>query len=105
MPKLTSIYTRIEPNIKEKAEEVFKTLGIPMSSAISLFLRQVVLQKGIPFSIKLPENYPLDFQKLSKSEFDIEILSEFDDLNNKNVISSKKFVKICKGCMKKNDEI
>lgn len=41
--------------IKEQAEQVLDQLGIPMSDAVSMFLRQVVLQRGIPFEIKLPE--------------------------------------------------
>ena len=53
MARTTSVYTRVEPEIKEQADKIFATLGIPMTSAINLFLRQVVLQKGIPFEVKI----------------------------------------------------
>ena len=54
MPRTSNIYAQIEPELKEQAEAVLEQLGIPMSNAIGLFLRQVVLQRGIPFDIKLP---------------------------------------------------
>ena len=38
----------IDPELKNQAESVLGQLGIPMSNAIGLFLRQVVLQQGIP---------------------------------------------------------
>lgn len=43
----------MEPEIKEQAEQVLEKLGIPMSNAVGMFLRQVVLQQGIPFEMKL----------------------------------------------------
>lgn len=43
----------MEQEIKEQAEQVLKKLGIPMSNAVGMFLRRVVLQQGIPFEMKL----------------------------------------------------
>lgn len=54
MSKTSSVFARVEPDIKEQAEQVLNELGIPMSNAIGLFLKQVVLQRGIPFEMKLP---------------------------------------------------
>ena len=51
MARTSNIYVRVEPEIKEQAENVLEQLGIPMSNAISVFLRQIVLQKGIPFEM------------------------------------------------------
>jgi len=48
------IHIRIESSVKEKAEEIFGQLGINMSYAVSLFLNQVILKNGFPFSIELP---------------------------------------------------
>ena len=39
-------------------KQILDCLGIPMSNAVSMFLRQVVLQKGIPFDVKLPADDP-----------------------------------------------
>lgn len=46
---------RVEPEVKEQAEQVLDRLGIPMSNAVGMFLRQIVLQRGLPFEVKLPQ--------------------------------------------------
>ncbi len=51
MSKTTSIYARVEPEIKEQAEIVLNKLGIPMSNVINIFLRQIILQNGLPFEV------------------------------------------------------
>lgn len=40
---------RIDSNVKTEANELFKKLGIDMSSAVNIFLRQCVLHGGLPF--------------------------------------------------------
>jgi len=77
MARTTSIYTRVEPEIKEQAEQILSTLGIPVTSAINLFLRQVVMQKGIPFDVKIPP-HPLDMSRMTKEELDTEIQKGWD---------------------------
>ena len=47
--KSSNLYVRIEPEVKEKAESILATLGISVSSAINMFYKQIILQKGIPF--------------------------------------------------------
>lgn len=50
----TTIQVRLDKRTKSQAQKVFNMLNISMSEAIKLFLRQVALQKGIPFEIKIP---------------------------------------------------
>ena len=88
MPRTSSIYARIEPELKEQAEAVLGQLGIPMSNAIALFLRQVVLQRGIPFDMKLPHNKPLALGLLSEDEFNAEIEKGFADYTSGRVVSA-----------------
>jgi DNA-damage-inducible protein J len=73
MSKTTSIFARVEPEIKEQAEMVLNKLGIPMSNAINIFLRQVVLQNGLPFEVKITHNRPLAIGDLTPEEFNNEI--------------------------------
>ena len=80
MPKSSSIYTRVEPELKEQVEAVLSKLGIPMANAINLFLHQVVLHEGIPFEVKLPQKKLLDFSMLSQAQFDVEIEKGIADL-------------------------
>jgi len=54
MSKTAVITARIEPELKESAEQVFTQLGLTTSQAITLFLRQVELQQGLPFTLKVP---------------------------------------------------
>jgi addiction module RelB/DinJ family antitoxin len=88
MAKSSSIYTRVEPEIKEKAEQVLRTLGIPMANAVNLFLHQIVLQKGIPFEVKIPEEIPFDMSALSQKEIDKEIQKGLDDIEADRMISA-----------------
>ena len=81
MSRTSSVFVHVEPEIKEQAEVVLKKLGIPMSNAVGMFLRQIILQQGIPFDVKLPGTTPLSYQSLSQEQFDAEIekgLSDFD---------------------------
>lgn len=53
MAKTATITARIDPNLKEHAESVFKELGLTTSQAIALFYKQVELQQGLPFEVRL----------------------------------------------------
>ena len=89
MPKSSSVFTRIEPELKEQAEQILSQLGIPMANAINLYLRQIALHNGIPFAVKLPQNKLLEFSTLSPEQTDAELQKGFDDLNAGKVVSSK----------------
>lgn len=45
---------RIEENVKKQATELFNQLGLDMSSAVNMFLRQAIMRGGLPFSVELP---------------------------------------------------
>jgi len=89
MARTSNIYARIEPELKEQAESVLDQLGIPMSNAIGLFLRQVVLQRGIPFDMKLPQNRPLSIGGLTDEQFNAEIEKGLADLTAGKVVSAE----------------
>ncbi len=78
MPKSAVIQARIDPSVKTKAQKILSKLNISMSEAISLFLTQVSLNKGIPFEIKIPNKLTRD--TLLKSERGEE-LHEVSDTN------------------------
>ena len=48
----TNVY--LDANIKKKAQEILNQYGIGLSDAFNIFLSQVVMEKGIPFRIKIP---------------------------------------------------
>ena len=76
MARSAYVVARVEPELKDQAESVLDQLGIPMSNAVGMFLRQIVLQKGIPFEMKLPRTAPLTYGSLTKEQFDKEIEKE-----------------------------
>ena len=47
-------------------------LGIPASNAITMFYKQIILQRGLPFEVKLPE-HPLDVSRLTDAQLDAEL--------------------------------
>jgi DNA-damage-inducible protein J len=50
----TKIQARIDVKSKEQAQKILDVLGLTMSEAISLYFRQIVLRRGIPFEIEIP---------------------------------------------------
>ena len=54
MGKTATIQTRVDPTVKQNAQIILKKLNISMSEAISMYLSQITLHKGIPFEIKIP---------------------------------------------------
>jgi DNA-damage-inducible protein J len=89
MSKTSSVCTRVEPELKEQAEKVLSQLGIPMANAIDLYLHQIVLHKGIPFDVKLPQSKLPDYSTLSQTQFDIEIGKGFASMEIGKVSPSK----------------
>lgn len=49
----TNLNVRVDENLKKNAEELLNELGMNMSTAINVFLRQLVRVHGIPFEIKV----------------------------------------------------
>ena len=89
MAKTSNVFARVEPELKEQAENILNQLGIPMSNAVSMFLTQVVIQRGIPFEIKLPTKKPLALGDLSKEQLDAEITKGIADIDNGRVYSAE----------------
>lgn len=89
MSKTSSVFARVEPDIKEQAEQVLNELGIPMSNAIGLFLKQVVLQRGIPFEIKLPAKKPTALGAFSDDQLNEELNRGIADFENGNYTTSE----------------
>ena len=55
MSKTSSIHVRVEPKVKEEVEKILKSLGMTSAEAINIYLRQIIINSGIPFEIKNPQ--------------------------------------------------
>lgn len=69
MEKTSTLNLRINPELKHDAETVLNRLGIPMSTAIDMYLNQIVMLNAIPFSVSIPDvPRSIDVSKMSDEE-------------------------------------
>ena len=80
MPKTANLYARIEPDTKEKAERILTALGIPISNAINMFYKQIIMQRGLPFDVKIPDRKPLNISEMTTEQFDAELNKGYEDM-------------------------
>lgn len=78
--KSANLYARIEPEVKEQAESILSALGIPASNAINMFYKQIILQGGLPFEVKLPSTRPVELSALSETEMNAELEKGYADI-------------------------
>lgn len=67
--KTASVHVRIKEDTKKQAEAILEELGISRSVAIEMFYRQIILNRGIPFDVAIP-NASRPREELTKEEFD-----------------------------------
>ena len=79
MAKSANLYARIEPELKEQAEMILAALGIPSSNAITMFYKQIVLNYGLPFEVKLP-SHPLDVSRMTAAQLDAELEKGYTEM-------------------------
>jgi len=65
-------------------------LGIPVSNAVNIFLKQVVMQRGIPFDVKLPAIKPEALSDLTEIELNEELEKGYTDFTQGNTKSAEK---------------
>ena len=69
MNKSAMIRARVNPELKEEVEYIFNELGLNATEAITLFYKQVLLNHGIPFDLKIPNKTTLrTMQKTDKKK-------------------------------------
>jgi len=73
----TVIRSRIDSGIKLEAQVLLERFGLTMSEAIRLFLHQVVIEKGLPFQVKLPQTEALEHDRWFRSQV-VAALAEAD---------------------------
>lgn len=78
MSKTELIHVRVEPDVKKDVESIFSILGINTSYAVSVFFNQVILNKGFPFKVNIPENI-VQTHKQKKTKLTIMCMVYNDD--------------------------
>ncbi|MGB9366450.1 MAG: type II toxin-antitoxin system RelB/DinJ family antitoxin [Xanthobacteraceae bacterium] len=72
MRKTQTVRARVEPDLKRDAEAVLKKIGLTSSEAITLFLAQVRLNKGLPFAVRIPNKQTRQAIKDARSGKNVE---------------------------------
>ncbi len=80
MAKTSVISARIDPELKNRAEDIFNKLGITASQAITLFYKQVELQRGLPFIVKIPNDLTMEALDEARLRQNLESFDDTDSL-------------------------
>jgi DNA-damage-inducible protein J len=80
MNKTATIRARVEPNLKSEVEDILERLGLSASETIQLLYRQIKLQRGLPFDLRLPNELTTRTLRRSKKGQGVRRFSKKDDL-------------------------
>ena len=80
MHKSAVISARIDPELKQSAEKIFEELGLTTAQAITLFLKQVELQQGLPFAVKIPNQLTAEALEQARTRQNLKTFNTIDDL-------------------------
>ena len=89
--KSSNVTARVEPEIKEQAEEILAQLGISVSSGINMFYRQIILWRGLPFRPSIPASRPVSLEEMTKEEFDAKMARGIAEANAGEGIPADEF--------------
>lgn len=80
--KNANINVRIQENIKNQAENILEAIGVSRANAIEMFYRQIILNRGIPFAVKIPKEVPIR-DDMSECDFNLMMTNGYlEVLNN-----------------------
>lgn len=80
MANTSAIYARIDAGLKENAENILAQLGISPSSAIQMFYNQIVLTRGLPLNLQLPDIKPTAVGGMTRAQLDAELMKGVESL-------------------------
>ena len=80
MEKTATLNLRVNPTLKSDAETILTRLGIPMSTAVDMFLNQIVLVGGIPFPVTVPKPpADIDASQMTEAQLHAKLQRGYDD--------------------------
>lgn len=82
MSGTNALYVRMDAQLKGNAEDILRSLGISPSSAVQMFYRQIILQRGLPFDVRLPSSTPVAVGGMSREELDAQLQKGVDSLQS-----------------------
>ena len=98
MEKSATLNLRVNPAVKHDAEIILQRLGLSMSAAMEIYLRQIVLRGGIPFEIVLPDMpKSVNADKMSDEELQQKLIHGFSQIEEgKTLLAADAFAEFYK---------
>jgi DNA-damage-inducible protein J len=78
--KTAAVHSRIQPEIKQQAEDILSRLGVSPTEAIRMFYTQITLRNGLPFDVSIPNETTEKTLKDSRSGRNLERFNSADEL-------------------------
>ncbi len=78
--KTAMIRARVEPELKRQAEEYFSALGMSTTEAITLFYKQVTVHRGLPFAVRVPNDYTIEAPQQTRDREGLDEYLSLEDL-------------------------
>jgi DNA-damage-inducible protein J len=78
--KSTTVRARLEPKLKKETELILKELGINTTEAIRIFFKQVKLQHGLPFELKIPNETTQSSIREAKTQKNVTMFDNTEEL-------------------------
>lgn len=92
MANTSPVFVRVDANVKAKSEAILNQLGVSLSSAINMFLMQIILKNGLPFDVHLP----FITENTTKDELDAMIQEGIDSLEHERTYTPEEVYEMLK---------
>lgn len=79
---MTTLNIRVDENLKKQANELFEKLGLNMTTAINMFLKRSLLERGIPFLVDLNVPNEKTVAALKDAEEGKDVYGPFDSVES-----------------------
>jgi len=90
LSKTATLNLRVNPEVKKNAEEILDQLGIPMATAIDMYLKQIALMRGIPFSVTLPSmDKTVNADTMTRADLCAKLDKGYLDVEKENVVDAE----------------
>lgn len=76
--KSANVLARVEPDVKEQAEEIMTKLGITASTVINMLYKQIIMTRSIPFALSIPDA-PIACDEMDAAAFHAMMLRGLND--------------------------
>ena len=80
MSKSAMVRARIEPDLKKHAEDIFQSLGMTVTQAITIFYKQVEMRNGLPFNVSIPNEETINTFEATDADDDLVICKDAEDM-------------------------